>query len=81
LKTQNPQLYKVLDLLTYLENIPKEDPKQNIGAFEFSGLIYTFLGNKVKAKEYFEKTLEVSPEGIGNYNRSKLVLKYLSSIE
>ncbi len=80
-ETQNHLLYKVLDLLTYLENVPKEDPKQNIGTFEFKGLIYSLLGKKVMAKKYFNKTIEVSPEGIGNYNRSKLFLEHLDSKE
>ncbi len=77
-KSNEEQLNRALDILTYLENTPKEDPKQNIGTFEFKGIIYAFLGEEKMAKEYFQKTLEVSPKETGNYQRSIAFLEYLN---
>ena len=73
----NPLLSKTLKLLTFLEKIPKDDPKQNIGAFEFKAIIYAFQGNKTKAEEYLLKTINIAPEETGNYKRSVQFLNYL----
>ena len=77
-KSNNPKLKEALKIFTFLENIPKEDPKQQIGAYEMKGFIFYILDEKVKAKDYFAKTMEVSPKEIGNYTRAKLYYDYLN---
>ena len=77
-KSNHPKLKEVLKIFTFLENIPKEDPKQQIGAYEMKAFIFHILGEKEKAKDYFLKTMEVSPKDIGNYQRAKLFYDELS---
>ncbi len=77
-KSKNPKLKEALKIFTFLENIPKEDPKQQIGAYEMKGFVFYVLGENEKAKDYFKKTMEVSPKEIGNYHRAKLFYEYLS---
>nr|WP_321236919.1 carcinine hydrolase/isopenicillin-N N-acyltransferase family protein [uncultured Psychroserpens sp.] len=77
--SNNPKLKEALKIFTFLENIPKDDPKQQIGAYEMKALIFHILDDKEKAKYYFLKTIEVSPENIGNYKRAKLFYNKLKN--
>ena len=78
-KSNHPKLKEALKIFTFLENIPKEDPKQQIGAYEMKAFIFFVLDEKDKAKDYFLKTMQVSPKNIGNYHRAELFFNYLNN--
>ncbi len=78
-KSDHPKLEEALKMATFLENLPKENPKQQIGAYEMKGFVYNVLGQSEKASIYFQKTLEVSPKNVDNYYRAEMFHDYLQT--
>ncbi len=78
-KSNNKKIDAALKVYDTLENdISGEDPRQYIGVYEMKAFIYLIKNDTEKAKVYLNKTLQVATEETGNYQRVKLLLKYLN---
>ena len=76
-RSNHPHIRKALELFNYLENVPKEDERQQIGAYEMKGLIFLVLDDIKKSKTYLEKTLKVATPETGNYRRAEQLLSLI----
>ncbi|WP_400075670.1 effector binding domain-containing protein [Winogradskyella sp. R77965] len=79
-KTNNSSIDDALEVFNKLENdITGEDPRQYIGVYEMKSFIYMIKNDIKNAKKYLKKTLEVSTEETGNYQRAKNLLDNFNS--
>ncbi|MEQ8361999.1 MAG: hypothetical protein RH948_03965 [Cyclobacteriaceae bacterium] len=75
--SKNPDLQLAMKIVEFMERVPKENPKQNIGVYELKGLLLSVNERKMESKQYFEKTMSLDEEHTGNYHRAKVFVEYL----
>ncbi|MEQ9415617.1 MAG: hypothetical protein RIF39_17400, partial [Cyclobacteriaceae bacterium] len=75
--SKNPDLQLAMKIVEFMERVPKENPKQNIGVYELKGLLLSVNERKMESKQYFEKTMRLDEEHTGNYHPAKVYVEYL----